>query len=89
MPRYLGRNRIGYCQRSGFKVRYRDLVPDGETGQLVEKGWEDDEHPQKYLPAIGDQGARTIPGVLANIEPEEEIEVNPILLDDTGTLNEE
>lgn len=89
MPRYLGQHRIGYCQRTGFKAKYRDLVPDGETGQLVEDGWDDQEHPQKYLPAIADSEQRTIPGVLMNIEPEEIIEVGPLVTDTTGNLNEE
>lgn len=91
MPRYLGRNRIGFCQRTGFKVKHKDLVPDGElSGHLVEKGWEDEDHPQKYLPQIQDREVRSIPGVLVNIEPEEEVELGePLVTDTTGNLVEE
>lgn len=87
MPRYI-QDRIGYCQRTGFKAKLKDLVPDGETGQLVEEGWEDQEHPQKYLRPVNERERRTMPGVLTNIEPNDEIEVGPLVLDDAGTINE-
>lgn len=54
MPRTLGRHTIGYDQRTGFKVRYRDLVEDGEIpGVRTHKREADSEHPQKYLRPVG------------------------------------
>ena len=50
MPRSLGKYTIAFDQRTGFKVKYKDLVEDGEHPHLlVEKGTEDPEHPQKYV----------------------------------------
>jgi hypothetical protein len=61
MPKYLGKRRIGYCQRTGKKVLYEDLVQDGETGALVEKGWDDPVHPQRFLPDVGIDVRPTMP----------------------------
>lgn len=55
MPKYLGRRaRVGYCQRTGFKLDRRDLAEDGELpGVLVEASWADPLHPQRFLPEVG------------------------------------
>ena len=54
MPRSLGKYTIGFDQRSGKKVRYRDLVEDGENpGLLVHRDEADPEHPQKYVRTPG------------------------------------
>jgi hypothetical protein len=49
MARYLGRHTIGIDQRTGKKVRYADLVEDGEIkGILTTRDNADREHPQKF-----------------------------------------
>jgi hypothetical protein len=49
MARYLGRHTIGIDQRTGKKVRYADLVEDGEIkGILTTRENADREHPQKF-----------------------------------------
>jgi hypothetical protein len=49
MARYLGRHTIGIDQRTGEKVRYADLVEDGEIkGILTTRENADREHPQKF-----------------------------------------
>lgn len=53
MPRYLGRNQIAVCQRSGAKCRAADLVRDGRNpALLVLPEWADPPHPQEqpYVP---------------------------------------
>lgn len=54
MPKSLGRRPIGYDARTGAKVRYDQLVEDGEIpGLRVKRGTEDTEHPQKFLRKVG------------------------------------
>lgn len=49
MVRYLGRHTPGIDQRTGRKVKYKDLVEDGENrGLLVAREERDAEHPQKF-----------------------------------------
>jgi D-alanyl-D-alanine carboxypeptidase (penicillin-binding protein 5/6) len=49
MVRYLGRHTPGIDQRTGRKVKYSDLVEDGENrGLLVAREERDAEHPQKF-----------------------------------------
>ena len=53
MARYLGRHVIGIDQRTGKKVRYADLVEDGENrGILTTREERDAEHPQKFARRI-------------------------------------
>jgi hypothetical protein len=53
MARYLGRHTIGIDQRTGKKVRYADLVEDGEIkGILTTREERDAEHPQKFARRI-------------------------------------
>lgn len=75
MPRYI-KKQIGYCQRTGFKVKACDLVRDQETGMLVEEGWEDAEHPQKYLPTLPTPPARLAPSGM--LEPAQVTEIKPL-----------
>lgn len=43
-----GRNALAECQRSGQKMRYRDLVEDGHVpGLLVHPDWWEPKHPQE------------------------------------------
>ena len=43
-----GRNALAECQRSGQKMRYRDLVEDGHVpGLLVSPDWWEPKHPQE------------------------------------------
>lgn len=43
-----GRNSMAECQRSGQKMRYRDLVEDGHIpGLLVHPDWWEPQHPQE------------------------------------------
>jgi hypothetical protein len=54
MARSLGRKPIAFDQRTQAKVRYSDLVEDGEIpGLRVKRGTEDQEHPQKRLRRVG------------------------------------
>lgn len=49
MSRTLGRKPIGYDMRSGRKVRYADLVEDGENPSIrVHRRERDAQHPQKF-----------------------------------------
>lgn len=49
MARLLGRKPIGYDMRTGRKVRYADLVDDGENPSTrVHKRERDAEHPLKF-----------------------------------------
>lgn len=49
MARYLGKHTIGIDMRTGKKVRYADLVEDGENrGILTTREERDAEHPQKF-----------------------------------------
>lgn len=53
MPKYLGRTRIGFSQRTDRKVRARDLVGDGEIkGLWVAKDEADRFHPLNTPRAI-------------------------------------
>lgn len=50
-----GRNAIAECQRSGQKMRYRDLVEDGHIqGLLVHPGWWEPKHPQEIPVTVTD-----------------------------------
>jgi hypothetical protein len=54
MARSLGRKPIAFDQRTGRKIRYDELVEDGEIpGLRVKRGTEDQEHPQKRLRRVG------------------------------------
>lgn len=53
MSKYLGRNQIATCMRSGAKCRAADLVRDGRNpALLVLPEWADPPHPQErpYVP---------------------------------------
>jgi hypothetical protein len=53
MAKYLGRNQIAVCMRSGAKCRAADLVRDGRNpALLVLPEWADPPHPQEqpYIP---------------------------------------
>jgi hypothetical protein len=50
-----GRHAIAECQRSGQKMRYRDLVEDGHVpGLLVHPDWWEPKHPQEIPIVITD-----------------------------------
>ena len=50
-----GRRAIAECQRSGQKMRYRDLVEDGHVnGLLVHPTWWEPKHPQEIPVEIDD-----------------------------------
>jgi hypothetical protein len=50
-----GRRAIAECQRSGQKMRYRDLVEDGHiAGLLVHPSWWEPKHPQEIPEGYGD-----------------------------------
>lgn len=50
-----GRNAIAECQRSGQKMRYRDLVEDGHVpGLLVHPDWWEPKHPQEIPVTVTD-----------------------------------
>lgn len=56
MGRYArGRHAVAECQRSGQKMRYRDLVEDGHIpGLLVHPDWWEPKHPQETPPDMTD-----------------------------------
>jgi hypothetical protein len=57
MSRYLGRGQVGICQRSGKKVKRKDLVEDGQVkGLLVDKNWWEPYHPQLLPPPMRADG---------------------------------
>ena len=50
-----GRNAVAECQRSGQKMRYRDLVEDGHIeGLLVHPDWWEPKHPQEIPVSVTD-----------------------------------
>ena len=50
-----GRNAVAECQRSGQKMRYRDLVVDGHIeGLLVHPDWWEPKHPQEIPVTVTD-----------------------------------
>ncbi len=50
-----GRHAIAECQRSGQKMRYRDLVEDGHVeGLLVHPDWWEPKHPQETPVTVHD-----------------------------------
>lgn len=50
-----GRRAIAECQRSGQKMRYRDLVEDGHiAGLLVHPAWWEPKHPQEIPVEVDD-----------------------------------
>jgi hypothetical protein len=51
----VGRNAVAECQRSGQKMRYRDLVEDGHVpGLLVHPQWWEPKHPQEVPVTVTD-----------------------------------
>lgn len=50
-----GRHALAECQRSGKKMRYRDLVEDGHVpGLLVSPDWWEPKHPQEIPVEVTD-----------------------------------
>ena len=50
-----GKHAVAECQRSGQKMRYRDLVEDGHVpGLLVHPDWWEPKHPQETPPRLDD-----------------------------------
>jgi len=50
-----GRHALAECQRSGQKMRYRDLVEDGHVpGLLVHPDWWEPKHPQEIPVSVDD-----------------------------------
>ena len=50
-----GRHAVAECQRSGQKMRYRDLVEDGHIkGLLVHPDWWEPKHPQEIPVTVTD-----------------------------------
>ena len=65
-----GRNAVAECQRSGQKMRYRDLVEDGHVpGLLVHPDWWEPKHPQEIPVEIDDPIALYRPAPEISIEP--------------------
>lgn len=64
-----GRNAVAECQRSGQKMRYRDLVEDGHVpGLLVHPDWWEPKHPQEIPVEIHDPIALYRPAPEISIE---------------------
>lgn len=61
MPKYLGPNFIAYDQRSGLKVKLKDIVNDGENrGVRTHFMNADPEHPQKFVRTPGPDRASMV-----------------------------
>lgn len=64
-----GRNAVAECQRSGQKMRYRDLVEDGHVpGLLVHPDWWEPKHPQEIPPDMTDPVALYRPSPEISVE---------------------
>ena len=64
-----GRHAVAECQRSGQKMRYRDLVEDGHVpGLLVHPDWWEPKHPQETPPDLSDPIALRRPAPEISIE---------------------
>lgn len=64
-----GRHAVAECQRSGQKMRYRDLVEDGHVpGLLVHPDWWEPKHPQETPPDMTDPIALRRPAPEISIE---------------------
>ena len=64
-----GRHAVAECQRSGQKMRYRDLVEDGHVpGLLVHPDWWEPKHPQEIPVEIDDPIALLRPAPEISIE---------------------
>lgn len=64
-----GRHAVAECQRSGQKMRYRDLVEDGHVpGLLVHPDWWEPKHPQEIPIEVDDPIALFRPAPEISIE---------------------
>ena len=64
-----GRHAVAECQRSGQKMKYRDLVEDGHIpGLLVHPDWWEPKHPQETPPDMTDPIALHRPAPEISIE---------------------
>ena len=64
-----GTNAVAECQRSGQKMRYRDLVEDGHVeGLLVHPDWWEPKHPQEIPVEVTDPIALFRPAPEISIE---------------------
>lgn len=64
-----GRHALAECQRSGQKMRYRDLVEDGHVpGLLVHPDWWEPQHPQEIPVSVDDPVALYRPAPEISIE---------------------
>lgn len=64
-----GRHAVAECQRSGQKMRYRDLVEDGHIpGLLVHPAWWEPKHPQEIPITVEDPVALHRPAPEISIE---------------------
>lgn len=64
-----GRHAVAECQRSGQKMRYRDLVEDGHVpGLLVHPDWWEPKHPQEIPVRIDDPIALYRPAPEISVE---------------------
>ena len=70
MTRYAkGRHAVAECQRSGQKMRYRDLVEDGHVpGLLVHPDWWEPKHPQEIPVKVDDPIALRRPAPEISVE---------------------
>ena len=64
-----GHNAVAECQRSGQKMKYRDLVEDGHiAGLLVHPDWWEPQHPQEIPVTVTDPIALYRPAPEISIE---------------------
>jgi len=64
-----GKNAVAECQRSGQKMKYRDLVEDGHVpGLLVHPTWWEPKHPQEIPVTITDPIALYRPAPEISVE---------------------
>ena len=82
----VGDKTLGECARSGFVVKAKDLVSDGQIkGLLVHRGERDPKHPQEY-PTPYRLERHTMPAPEVSVPPGEGAEAPALTFDETGKL---
>ena len=79
---------MAFDQRTGFKVKGRKLVEDGERPIWTTRGNADQEHPQKYVRVPGPDGMSYRPGPAAMHSIGAIVDCSWVVASDTHQQNE-
>jgi hypothetical protein len=82
------RSGVAYDQRTGFKVKGRKLVQDGEQPIWTTRGNADQEHPQKYVRVPGPDSLAYRPGPPAMHSIGAIVDMSWVMASDTHQQNE-